>query len=571
MSHDCPPDEAITRIANDPDATPTEILAHVAACTACQRKLELTDGPLSFKGLSSQNHAEDDPNPWFLDRMKAAVRYTVTGRPDSGLMLPGYEIEAEIARGGMGVVYRARDTTVGRTVAVKMLPPEVAPDPDRLARFLTEAKALAALQHPNVVQLFHAGEAGHRPFLVMEFVSGGNLRQSLRAGPWEPTAAAKLVRTLADATAAAHRLGIVHRDLKPGNVLLTAESGPVAKIADFGLARFLDDDSRTASGEILGTPEFMSPEQAAGRGDLIGPATDIWALGATLYEVLTGRPPFTAMTRNLTLEQIAKADPVPPSRLRPGLPPELCAISLKCLEKDPRNRYASAVELRDDLDRFLAGKPVLARPRFLLLRWFDHGHRHPARAAAWVLGVLLAIAGFVFIAWGWAVARTELATAATEVARLRHDHEEMSQDLYAARITLADRALASNRSGDASEWLAACQPEERGWEWNYLTNSLHAGSPARVELQKHEATGHSFDFPTPGRGSEAISPDRRRRVVVGPEGRLAVHDDDGRLLIRLPVPGDVKVIGLHFNYDGRWLAARTEADTLLVYDGGREK
>jgi hypothetical protein len=559
MSHDCPPDEAITRIANDSDSTPTEILAHVAACPSCQRKLELTDGPLSFKGLSSQDHAEDDPNPWFLDRMKAAVRYTVTGRPDPGLLLPGYEIEAEIARGGMGVVYRARDTTVGRTVAVKMLPPEVAPDGDRLARFLTEAKALAALQHPNVVQLFHAGEAGHRPFLVMEFVSGGNLRQSLRAGPWEPTAAAKLVRTLADATAAAHRLGIVHRDLKPGNVLLTAESGPVPKIADFGLARFLDDDSRTASGEILGTPEFMAPEQAAGRGDLIGPPTDIWALGATLYEVLTGRPPFTAMTRSLTLQQIANADPVPPSRLRPGLPPELCAISLKCLEKDPRNRYPSAAELRDDLDRFLAGKPVLARPRFLVLRWLDRGRRHPARTAAAVWGVILAVVGVAFIAWGWLVARTELASAASEVAQLRHDHEEMGEDLYAAR------------PADAAEWLAVCQPEERSWEWNYLDNSLRAGSPARVELQKHEATGHGFDFPTPGRGSEAVSPDRRRRVVVGPDGRLAVHDDDGRLLIRLPVPGNVKVIGLHFSHDGRWLAARTEADTILVFDGGREK
>lgn len=570
MTDDCPPEEVITRLDDDLDSIPTEVLAHVAACPSCQRKLELTDGPVSFKGLSSRPHAADDPNPWFLDRMKAAVRYTVTGRPDPGLVLPGYEIEAEIARGGMGVVYRGRDTTVGRTVAVKMLPPEVTPDGDRLARFLTEARALAALQHPNVVQLFHAGDAAGRPFLVMEYVAGGNLRQSLRAGPWDPEPAAKLVRTLADATAAAHKLGIVHRDLKPGNVLLTADGGPVPKIADFGLARFLDDDRRTASGEVLGTPEFMSPEQAAGRGDLIGPATDVWALGATLYEVLTGRPPFTAMTRSLTLQQVRAADPVPPSRLRLGLPPELCAISLKCLEKDPRSRYPSAGDLRDDLDRFLAGKPVLARPRLWLFRQVDRARRHPARAAGWILGCSLAAAGVSFVAGGWLVARSELATAATAVARLRRDREEMGQDLYAARVTLADRAATGNRAAEASEWLAACQPDERGWEWNYLANSVRAGSPARVELQKHEATGHGFDFPTPGRGSEAISPDRRRRVVVGPDGGLAVHDDDGRLLIRLPVPGSVKVIGLHFSHDGRWLAARTEADTLLVYDGGQQ-
>jgi predicted Ser/Thr protein kinase len=571
VTDDCPPEGVITRLDDEPDAMPTEILAHVAACPSCQRKLELTNGPLSFRGLSSRTPHADDPNPWFLDRMKAAVRYTVTGRPDPGLTVPGYEIEAEVARGGMGVVYRARDTTVGRTVAVKMLPPEAAPDPDRLARFLTEAKALAALQHPNVVQLFHAGEAAGRPFLVMEFVTGGTLRQSLRAGPWDPPAAAKLVRTLADATAAAHKLGIVHRDLKPGNVLLSADDGPVPKVADFGLARFLADDRRTASGEVLGTPEFMAPEQASGRGEFIGPATDVWALGATLYEVLTGRPPFTGVTPSVTLEQVRTADPVPPSRLRPGLPPELCAIGLKCLEKDPRNRYPSAAELRDDLDRFLAGKPVVARPRFLLLRWLDRARRHPLRAAAGAVGVALVAAGVGFIGWEWFAARTELASAAVEVARLRHEYEETGQDLYAARVTLADRAVSAGRPAEANEWLAACQPDERGWEWNYLANSLRAASPARVELQKHEVTGHGFDFPTPARGSEAISPDRRRRVAVGPDGGLAVHDDDGRLLVRLPVPGTVKVVGLHFSQDGRWLAARTEADTLLVYDGGQEK
>lgn len=595
---DCPSEEAITRIATNPDEVPTEILEHLAICPSCRRKLDLTDGPVDFSRLRAVdgdgNGAGDEPNPWFLDRMKAAVRYTVTGRPgrDPGPQLPGYSIEAEIARGGMGIVYRARDVQLGRTVAVKMLPPEAAPDSDRLTRFLTEAKALAALQHPNVVQLFQAGDSDGRPYLVMEYISGGTLRQSLRSGPWTPAAAASLLRTLADATEAAHRLGIVHRDLKPGNVLLsTANSstsridigssatsqptGSIPKIADFGLARFLDSDQRlTSTGEVIGTPEYMSPEQATGRADLIGPATDLWALGVTMYEVLIGRPPFSGLTRQHTLEQITRAEPVPPTRLRPGLPPELCAISLKCLEKDPRNRYASAAELRDDLDRFLAGKPVLARPRFLVLRWLDHAFRHPGRSIAWGIGGFLAAAVFLVSLWGWFLAREQLADAATEATRTQTAYAAVIDDLYAARIALADRAVRDGRDADAEAWLAACKPtptapaDLRGWDWFYLRNSLRAHAPARVMLQKHEVSSRGFDFPTPNPDAEAINPDRSRRVAVGPDGRLTVHDDDGRMLLHLPVPGHTKVVGLHFSKDGRWLAARTATDELLVYDGG---
>lgn len=574
----CPTSEEITKVVADPETVPTEVLEHVAECPICRRALETADGPVRWDWLSDARPADDapdDPNPWFLDRMKAAVRYTVTGRPaDPGPVIPGYAVEAEIARGGMGVVYRARDLHLGRTVAVKVLPPDAAPDPGRLARFLIEARALAALQHPNVVQLFHAGEVGGRPYLVMEYVPGGTLRQVLRADPWEPADAARLLRTLADATAAAHRLGIIHRDLKPGNVLLTGtDARSTPKIADFGLARFLDaPDHLTAAGEVLGTPEFMAPEQARGETDRLGPETDVWALGATLYETLAGRPPFTGLTRQHTLTQVTSADPIPPARLRPGLPPELCAIALKCLEKQPHRRYRTAADLRADLDRFLAGQPVLARPRSAVRRWVDRAARRPVRTAAWVAGLGALVAGAGVAGADWAAARAGWAAAAAEVGRLRTQGAADRGDLYAARVTLADRALDAGRAADAAGWLAACRPaaegdpDPRGWEWHYLSNRLRG--PARIDLRVTDAAARGYDFPPPGRDAEAISPDRRRRVSVGPDGRPTVHDDDGRVLIHLGVPGAEKIVGLHFSKDGRWLAARTATDGVLVYDGG---
>jgi hypothetical protein len=307
--------------------------------------------------------------------------------------LPGYEVLGRLGAGGMGVVLRARDLALKRLVAVKLLPP-AAPTAEGLARFRAEAEALARLRHPHVVQVYAAGEHGGRPYFVMEYVEGGGLDAVLGGRPQPTAEAARLVMLLARAVHAAHREGIVHRDLKPANVLL----GPPAdepslntayglpKVGDFGLAKHLgEDQGLTAGGQVLGTPGYMAPEQAAGRPEDVGPPCDVYALGAILYELLTGRPPFRGRTVLETLDWVRTRPPTPPHELRPEVPPELEAICLRCLAKAPADRYPTALALSDDLSRFLAGRPAPVAP---------HRRRAgPAVAAA----VLLAAAGLVAV------------------------------------------------------------------------------------------------------------------------------------------------------------------------------
>jgi hypothetical protein len=232
------------------------------------------------------------------------------------------------------------------------------------ARFRTEAEAVARLQHPGIVQIYEVGEQSGCPYLALEFVGGGSLAEQLDGKPMPTRRAAQLLLDLARAVQHAHEQGIVHRDLKPGNVLLMGTGS--TKIADFGLAKLLGaDQGHTHTGAVLGSPSYMAPEQAAGQVRLIGPATDIYALGAILYELLTGRPPFVGASILETLEQVREHDPAPPQALQPRVPDDLAAICLKCLEKVPADRYPSAAALADDLDRFLRGEPVAARKQTL--------------------------------------------------------------------------------------------------------------------------------------------------------------------------------------------------------------
>jgi serine/threonine-protein kinase len=294
--------------------------------------------------------------------------------------VPGYEVLGELGRGGMGVVYRARQVALDRVVALKMVLAGCHAGPDELSRFRAEARAVARLSHPHVVQIHEVGEAGGLPFLSLEFVEGGSLAERLRAGPMAFPEAARLVAGLARAVEAAHRRGIVHRDLKPANVLLAPDGTP--KITDFGLAKHLQGDSQqTASGAILGTPSYMAPEQAAGKRGKVGPAADVYSLGAILYELLTGRPPFQAATALDTVIQLTEEEPVPPRKLRPQAPRDLETICLKCLEKEPTRRYASAGALADDLRRYLDGEAILARPPGPWGRLHRWAARQPALAA----------------------------------------------------------------------------------------------------------------------------------------------------------------------------------------------
>ena len=268
--------------------------------------------------------------------------------------IPGYEVESILGRGGMGVVYKARQLKLNRSVALKMLIYGAAATPQELARFQREAEAVAALRHPQIVQVYDVGEVNARPYYTMEFVEGGRLAQKLAGAPQPARHAAELVKTLAEAIQAAHDEGIVHRDLKPANILLTANGTP--KIADFGLARHFDSGPElTLSGARLGTPSYMAPEQVSGNSRKVGPAADIYALGAILYEMLTGRPPFRAETAVDTERQVTGSDPVPPTRLNPKVPRDLETICLKCLHKAPERRYPSAAALADDLRRFEFG------------------------------------------------------------------------------------------------------------------------------------------------------------------------------------------------------------------------
>jgi serine/threonine protein kinase len=304
------------------------------------------------------------------DRPAEASRFP--GEPSSLPTIPGYEILEELGRGGMAVVYKARQLSLNRLVALKMILARPDAESPELTRFRREAVAVARLQHPNIVQIFDIGEQDRLTYYSMEFMEGGNLARKLGGSPQAATEAARLVEVLARAMHYAHQQGIVHRDLKPANVLLSARGEP--KITDFGLVKLLDrrEQVHTQEGQIVGTPAYMAPEQAAGKSTAVGPATDVHALGAMLYEMLTGQPPFRAETIMDTILQVVSQPPKPPHLLQPKVPRDLEGICLKCLEKDPARRYPSAAALADDLERFLAGAPVMARPAGLwrrFLRW----------------------------------------------------------------------------------------------------------------------------------------------------------------------------------------------------------
>jgi serine/threonine protein kinase len=291
-------------------------------------------------------------------------------------VIPGYEILEELGRGGMGVVFKARQLSLKRLVALKMIRDSALAGPRERARFRIEAEAAARMRHPNIVQIYEVGEHAGQPFFAMELVQGGSLDKQLAGQPQPAPQAADLVRTLAFAVHHAHEQKIVHRDLKPANILLVGnqEQGTqtktdstfslIPKIADFGLAKRVDSESTawTQDGAVVGTANYMAPEQAAGRVREIGPAVDVYALGGILYELLTGRPPFQGDSWDQTVQQVLHDDPAPPARLQPDVPCDLETVCLKCLEKEPSQRYGSARELAHDLGRFLQGIAVAAVP-----------------------------------------------------------------------------------------------------------------------------------------------------------------------------------------------------------------
>jgi len=359
----------------------------LTACPVCGLPLRLdSPGAVAAEAANSPEPPNCQPGTNLAPQppvvpLEPTVVTRVTARDTVGTFvnITGYEILGILGRGGMGVVYKARQLGLNRIVALKMILAGNQATAEDIARFQIEAQAVAQLQHPNIVAIYEIGQQDGYPFFSLEYCEGGSLQQRLDGTPMPPREAAALVESLARGMDYAHKRQIIHRDLKPANILFAADGTP--KITDFGLAKRLNEDQgQTATEAILGTPTYMAPEQAQGKTRQVGPAADIYALGAILYDALSGRPPFRGTTALDTLQMVQTAEPIPLVRLQPNLPRDLNTICMKCLEKDPQRRYASAAALADDLRRFLDGRPILARPTSQLERLCKWARRHPSSA-----------------------------------------------------------------------------------------------------------------------------------------------------------------------------------------------
>jgi WD40 repeat protein/predicted Ser/Thr protein kinase len=438
------------------------------------------------------------------------VRVSASALPQ----VPGYNMIEELGRGGMGVVYLAWQSWPNRMVALKMIRAEAAADPRELARFRTEAEAVARLEHPNIVRLYEVGTHDGRPFFSLEYIQGGNLGEALRGEPLPPRTAAALLEVLARAVHYAHQRGVVHRDLKPANVLIAncglriadsktsanpqsairspqSQESAIPMITDFGLARLVAEGAGpTLTGDVFGTPSYMAPEQADGRNKDVGPSIDIYALGAILYEVLTGNPPFSGVSAMDTLVQVKFVDPVPPGRIQPGLPRDLETICLKCLHKDPRKRYASAEDLADDLRRYLDGKPVLARPVGALQRGLKWARRRPAVATLLAFSAAILLFGFPLVSWQWY--QTQLAWQAEHQQRLAADEAREAERQESLKKEAAQRSEADERkrfqalsaSLVADEGLRLCDEGDVGRGLFALVHALQVAPPEARDLRR---------------------------------------------------------------------------------------
>ncbi|MGZ3393500.1 MAG: serine/threonine-protein kinase [Isosphaeraceae bacterium] len=412
--------------------------------------------------------------------------------PDGRLRIGNYQILQEIGRGGMGVVYKARQANLSRIVALKMILAGEHAGLRERARLRNEAQAAAQLMHPNVVQIFEIGEHEGLPFLAMEYVAGGNLTRTLRAMPQAFRWSARLTETMARAIHVAHLRGIVHRDLNPSNILIALDGTP--KISDFGLAKFLvDDKGLSLSGVILGTPSYMAPEQVSGNGQTIGPGTDVYALGALLYEMLTGAAPFRGFTPMETLCQVMDAELVPPSRLRHGVPEDLETICLKCLDRDPARRYSSAEDLAEDLRLYQENQPIRARRTSKFRQALQWTRRQPQAARLLglcflliltLLGVVIAYSLYVTdqnrvaeLAWSRAIKlkneiaieRDKYSNQASAARRRTYDAQlfQVKQSIESGQIELAHELFQP-----VLDSFAATSKDPAGFELLYLNRLI---------------------------------------------------------------------------------------------------
>ena len=457
-----------------------------------------------------------------------------------------YELLEEVARGGMGIVYRARQVGMERFVAVKLLRDSLLAQPEDVKRFRAEAAAAGKLKHPNIVSIHEVGEEQGQHYLAMDLVSGPNLAQLTRAGSLEPRRAAELTPQIANAVQHAHSQGILHRDLKPSNVMVDSEGVPF--VTDFGLARTMDTGSSlTLTGQLLGTPAYMSPEQAAGLSEAVGPAADVYSLGALLFHLLTNRPPFMSNSVPELLRQVAKDEPISPQLLNPSIPPELATICLKCLSKRPDHRYPSASELEKDLRRFLRLEPVLARPVSRAGKLWRWSRREPAAAAALTFAFFVLVAGGSSALWQWSRAEKEALTAKEQLwhaqlleagsYRLNGGFGQRTKDLdivakaaaYRPSLELRNEAIAALVLPDLGTniwWRTEDNPvvpSAYTGNLEFFAAFIATGRVAVCQASNQQRLVQ-FDGPAIAAGSSQFSPDGRLLAIQFHDGSVRVWD-----------------------------------------------
>jgi WD40 repeat protein len=549
-------------------------------CRDCPELLE------EFRRRAGQLGAPGAPNdtPGTLTRTGLGDGRTLPGAPQpsndswvgdaSWPELPGYEVLGVLGRGGMGVVFRARQLALKRTVALKAILAGAYSGGSQRQRFRVEAEAAAGLQHPNIVQIYEVGEHNGLPYYSMECVDGGTLAQRLDGTPMPSHQAAALVQILAQAVEAAHRQGVIHRDLKPSNVLLTIEGVP--KIADFGLAKRLDaETNQTQSGAMIGTPSYMAPEQAFCKAGQVGTAADVYALGAILYECLTGRAPFKAHSTMETVWQVLSEPPVPPRQFRPSVSRDLQTICLKCLEKIPEERYLHAADLADDLGRFCRDEPIRARPVAAAERLWRWCRRNPAIAGLLATLVLL----LVGVAVGASLAAANFrALAARErdaalAAASARESAEKARETEQIAHRRADAAVIDLHTGFgllAAEHQDPCQAVL----WFANAARLSQGDSEREFANRIRATTYQRDTIRPVRAlahdgqtifAMAFHPAGRHLLTVTVDNQCAIWDVDMEQKLALP-GGERPLSSAAWSPDGRWLALGAPGGLVQVYE-----